>query len=700
MSGFIRIRDILAIDKSCVGEGLHMRFADHWDEFGSKKVLRATFDATHAGILTGNNAFYLPDKMRGSAGTWLADYGKPVLKHHAGGSIFGGGGDQDPIGRIVRADYVDTSGGLTPKFKLPKYMKDFIQGGPYLQVVDWVTDFVKQDVFKDPAYKGLGYTRLTADIMDKDAAQKFIDGRYLTVSVSFTSDAAICSKCKQNLVTEGKCEHEFGKEYDGEKAFIIPNKFFYDELSVVNRPADKHAKMIGYEIHSPGISDEKVECEGFNCPYEIQACFSIRDSVESEQMGNIPNKNKDDEEADRMPLPEVTALVEKFKELRPEFTDEQLKKAAEIAYADKRGAVFELLEDCVEDLSVSLEELFEDGALNLVEFEGQEADVDAIYDEMMKLWDEAGYPQEETDDAEGVMEGKVQDKKLTTAARKKLSKTTFCGPGRSFPVPDCKHAATAKTYLARYKGPGDKKTILACVVRKQRSLGCTGFGKTAKGVGGAKGSDSLPDCADLSKFDDEKLKELFMLAEAELVERKLSVNRTCSGCKDLQKKLDGVKGFEDRYSALRQELLEMARYQIELEDEVISLKKEAKQLKAERLADLSLLAGKAELEKKDEAVNDFLLMKDELLTEKITEVEKDIDFKKLFDKINDGTDNTPSGEVKNPVDEPPAPVDKWTTKHTEQFNKIKDKQGEAAAWLWLADKKVKRLIKADFEPAE
>jgi len=69
------------------------------------------------------------------------------------------------------------------------------------------------------------------------------------------------------------------------------------------------------------------------------------------------------------------------------------------------------------------------------------------------------------------------DKKLTTAARKKLPANVFCGPDRSFPVPDCLHYRVAKTYLGRYKGPGDKKKILACIERRGKLLGC---GKWAK----------------------------------------------------------------------------------------------------------------------------------------------------------------------------------------------------------------------------
>jgi hypothetical protein len=64
-------------------------------------------------------------------------------------------------------------------------------------------------------------------------------------------------------------------------------------------------------------------------------------------------------------------------------------------------------------------------------------------------------------------------KKLTTKDRKKLKKGTFCGPNRSFPVPDCKHVATAKAYLGRSKfSKSTKQKIAACINRKAKQLGC------------------------------------------------------------------------------------------------------------------------------------------------------------------------------------------------------------------------------------
>jgi hypothetical protein len=66
-------------------------------------------------------------------------------------------------------------------------------------------------------------------------------------------------------------------------------------------------------------------------------------------------------------------------------------------------------------------------------------------------------------------------KKLTTKDRKKLKSGTFCGPGRSFPVPDCQHVSTAKAFLGRSKfSASTKQKIAACINRKSKQLGCGG----------------------------------------------------------------------------------------------------------------------------------------------------------------------------------------------------------------------------------
>ena len=77
---------------------------------------------------------------------------------------------------------------------------------------------------------------------------------------------------------------------------------------------------------------------------------------------------------------------------------------------------------------------------------------------------------------------KVMGKKLTTKDRKKLKSSTFCGPNKSFPVPDCKHVAVARAYLGKSKfSKATKKKIAACINKKAKALKCDTTKKTKAG---------------------------------------------------------------------------------------------------------------------------------------------------------------------------------------------------------------------------
>lgn len=121
---------------------------------------------------------------------------------------------------------------------------------------------------------------------------------------------------------------------------------------------------------------------------------------------------------------------------------------------------------------------------------------------------------------------KALGKKLTTKDRKKLKESTFCGPNRSFPVPDCKHVAVAKAYLGRSKfSASTKAKIAACINRKAKELGCN-VSKKAKAD---KTQEYFPSFEDLS--DDEKklyFSEIFsstnQLVEASLTQENMELD--------------------------------------------------------------------------------------------------------------------------------------------------------------------------------
>ena len=82
------------------------------------RVLGVKIAATHSGKVTGNNGFYLPDKMQSAAGSWMLPFPKPILLHHEQ--------EDDAIGRVEEARYVDISNGFKQDFIK---RKDKVLGG-------------------------------------------------------------------------------------------------------------------------------------------------------------------------------------------------------------------------------------------------------------------------------------------------------------------------------------------------------------------------------------------------------------------------------------------------------------------------------------------------------------------------------------------------------------------------------------------
>ena len=66
-----------------------------------------------------------------------------------------------------------------------------------------------------------------------------------------------------------------------------------------------------------------------------------------------------------------------------------------------------------------------------------------------------------------------EDAELSTEARNKLPDSAFCGPERSFPIPDCAHVTAARRLIGRYKGSdATKAKIMACVNKKAETMKC------------------------------------------------------------------------------------------------------------------------------------------------------------------------------------------------------------------------------------
>ena len=217
--------------------------------------------ATHSGLITRNNGFYLPDKMKKGADSFIENYGKPVLLHH--------NDHKDPVGRIIQATYRDVSGAIADKYDgtivrdkrgkekgkiTSQLIKDFSSGKmPFGMQVDIISAYLRDSLLDDSSFEGLGYIELVANITDRESIQKLLDGRYLTGSVGATTNAAVCSVCRSDWTEKGQCEHNPGAVYDGVKCFVIAGDLTYDEYSFVNVPADRHSKVL--ELQYNGIQD-------------------------------------------------------------------------------------------------------------------------------------------------------------------------------------------------------------------------------------------------------------------------------------------------------------------------------------------------------------------------------------------------------------------------------------------------------------
>ncbi|RKZ12961.1 hypothetical protein DRQ53_14040, partial [bacterium] len=203
----------------------HLRLFDAAQDVEGLKV---SIRATHSGSLV-NNRVYKGIHMKDATSTWTDPYSRPILTHHADGGGMFGPPAEDPKGRVVSAEFTQLrkGSGFENDFKRPQL------GG-----------------------MGSGYITVEAFITDWDAIQKILDGRYLTVSSSQTTDEMVCSVCQQDWFKD-YCEHSPGETYEvetgkGKKAKVreyfcygIAGPLVYRELSFVNVPAQPNAKVLG-----------------------------------------------------------------------------------------------------------------------------------------------------------------------------------------------------------------------------------------------------------------------------------------------------------------------------------------------------------------------------------------------------------------------------------------------------------------------
>jgi hypothetical protein len=431
--------------------------------------------ATHSGIINGNMRFYRPDRMVDGTHTWIAPTGqfaRPILiGHDEQGAV---------VGRVVEAKYIDESYLYKSKYTQLRdsvfYAADSRKKTDLFKTIDWIVENLM--VLED--YKGLGYIELGLKVTNPEAVDKISREEFLTVSVGFKTDSAICSVCHTDWAVDDRCDHKLGEPVDGKPMFLISGQMEFEEVSFVNFPADPFAGVVSKEKLADGLARMKPFFLGLSVKQQsaltkasgLQMTDSLYDADIQIVEDKMPASNDPNTPVVTPAEDELTAALQ---------TEE---------------SACDLDQECaptIESIEEADREFFNDE--------------EGLYTELVVEIDAAVAAGEISQDS-------VKDAKLSSEQRKKLKSSTFCGPNRSFPVPDCAHVTAARRLLGRAKVSADTKAkISACVSRKAKSLGCGDAKKDAAPVVETVAiSDALKPIVDRLKIADGKTGEKLLKA--------------------------------------------------------------------------------------------------------------------------------------------------------------------------------------------
>lgn len=177
------------------------------------KYLLVDMEATHSGR-NHNFAIYYEDSMEKDAETFLNPFNKPFLMNHDDFS--------EPMGRIIKSYHGDSK--LTDERSA---------------------------------------IHLRAKVTDSSKFEKFLDGRYRTVSIGGSMGTVTCSICGKTILKDNKftfCGHWRGQTYKNEVCYWGARDIDYNEVSVVNNPADDFAQIMKITVATD--SDDKNDNAG------------------------------------------------------------------------------------------------------------------------------------------------------------------------------------------------------------------------------------------------------------------------------------------------------------------------------------------------------------------------------------------------------------------------------------------------------
>ena len=486
--------------------------------------LLITYDLSHSGRRI-NNRIYSTRGQQDGIQSLLNPYPKPILIHHDG--------DSDPIGRFVRGEWQDLSNQALGFFD---DIKDFMQVKNAFLKDDpeqIYSVMKKNNLLTNKEWPGLGRMRVQARISDSKAIEKFLDGRYITFSAGSTTDRHVCSICLTDWAEGDICEHRHGKIYDGEICVFITGQFEVLEGSVVNMPADDLSQVLSMELTDkpdmlPRNSDNcMVDQDTIYLSDSIYKMESIMSETMTEVADTATEKTvsaevspKEDTTEVKMETSEVveetntdeasSELIKDDKaieeeesiELQEETSNETLSDSNDGDAVDTATSEETKLDQILDIFNKILNKVEEKKELREVEQdndndssmeEGQHKDTaetkeEAEEKEVLQASDrseeqrlqEVSETSSESDQddldwylLDAALTLELGDSKLSAEELEQLPDSAFCGPDRSFPVPDSAHINAARKLVDRAKlSASQREVVLNCINKKAEDLGC------------------------------------------------------------------------------------------------------------------------------------------------------------------------------------------------------------------------------------
>jgi hypothetical protein len=463
----------------------------------TKHGLIITYDLSHSARKINNRIYTVAGQQNGIK-SLLTPYAKPILQHHDGG--------RDPIGRFIRGTWQDLS---------PEAIKHFNNLDSFMTFKRDVNSddperiykaLKKNNLLKSRNWPGLGRMRVQAKINDKEAIEKFLDGRYITFSAGSTTDRHVCSICMSDWAKGDICEHRHGKNYDGETCVFITGDFVVLEGSVVNMPADDLSQIQSMEFLSDGINGTKVEDSYIEKEY-IYLSDSIMNFNEEVQMKNESNPEQpavSEEEVEQTETSEIADALEVSDDVEVadqvmtkvyDYIDQAISKLKDNTDEEKEEVKSEDTGEVLKTEDKKADEVQELEGSDGTEVQGVQTDIqdeeeskevkvadtdgdikNILAEEIATIKNKKLQLQDTSVDwylLDAALNFEVGDKALTTEARNELPDSVFCGPERSFPVHDCAHVTAAKRLIGRAKLSEDQRAkVLNCIDTKAKEMSC------------------------------------------------------------------------------------------------------------------------------------------------------------------------------------------------------------------------------------